>query len=247
MIKITRFEKDGQKIWKNDGIFSGCIKATSESFDLETWSENVTTHMNWIKGNSEEIVERTIGIVTKQIEAGNLVPYRVFSETPLYEGQEEDINPTTQAKLGRYSQSRLGTPEKALEMDRKFITVEVKLTAEPIKVEVSRSKVTTSSLKDDTSILLEETEVSKETIHKNYNADKNNQYFEEEKKGRLRKEEEKGYSWVKLIFFLFGLLFVLMIFFGALNGIGEVLSSIPWYLNIVLTIGGVFVIAKIIE
>ncbi|SDS18265.1 hypothetical protein SAMN05216503_2237 [Polaribacter sp. KT25b] len=37
-----------------------------------------------------------------------------------------------------------------------------------------------------------------------------------------------------------------MIFFGALNGVGEVLSSIPWYLNIVLTIGGVYVIAKII-
>lgn len=243
MIKITRFEKDGQKIWENDGIFSGCIKATSESFDLETWSENVVTHMNWIKGNTEEIVERTIDTVTKMIEDGKLVPYRVFSETPMFEGQTEDVNPTTDAKLGRYSQSRLGTPSKALEMDRKFIISALA----KVNTEVSRFRDETSSLKDDTSILLEETEVSKETIHKNYNADKNNQYFEEEKKGRLRKEEEKGYSWVKLMFFLFGLLFVLMMFFGALNGIGEVLSSIPWYLNIVLTIGGVFVIAKIIE
>jgi len=133
-MNTERFEKDGQKIWENGNIFSGCIKTTSEEFNPETGFVAETKHMNWVKGNSEEIVERTIGIVTKQLNAGNLVPYRVFSETPIYEGQEEDINPTTQAKLGRYSQSRLGTPAKALEMDRKFITVEAKVVVnkEPI-------------------------------------------------------------------------------------------------------------------
>ncbi len=242
MIKVTRIEKDGQTIWEKNGLFSGCIKTTSESFDPETGFMNVDTHMNWVKGNSEDLVERMITNVSKMIENGKLVPFRVFSLTPIYAGQEEDINPQTEAKLGRYSQSRLGTPEKALEMDRTFITPAfAKVNADAI-----RSKVATSSLKDDTS-LLKETEVYKETIHTNNNVDHYSQYFEEENKESLRKvEDEKSYSWVKSIFFLFGLLFVLMIFFGALNGVGEVLSSIPWYLNIVLTIGGVYVIAKII-
>ena len=243
MIKVTRIEKEGQNIWKKNGLFSGCIKTTSESFDPETGFMNVVTHINWVKGNSEEVVERMITSVSKMIETGKLVPYRVFSLTPIYTGQEEDINPQTQALLGRYSQSRLGTQAKALEMDRTFITP----TLAKVNVDMARSKVATSSLEDNTSMLLEETKVYKETIHKNNNVDHHNQYFEEEKKERQRKvEDEKSYSWVKSIFFLFGLLFVLMIFFGALNGVGEVLSSIPWYLNIVLTIGGVYVIAKII-
>jgi hypothetical protein len=243
MIKVTRIEKEGQNIWEKNGLFSGCIKTTSESFDSETGFMNVATHMNWVKGNSEAVVERMITSVSSMIETGKLVPFRVFSLTPIYAGQKEDINPQTNAPLGRYSQSRLGTADKALEMDRTFITPAfAKVNADAI-----RSTDATSLLKDDTSMLLEETEVYKEDIHKNNNIDHYNQYFEEEKKERLRKvEDEKSYSWVKSIFFLFGLLFVLMIFFGALNGVGEVLSSIPWYLNIVLTIGGVYVIAKII-
>lgn len=242
MIKVTRFEKDGETIWVKGSKFSGCIKTTSESFDSETGFMNVDTHINWVKGNSEEVVERTITNVSKMIETGKLVPYRVFSLTPIYAGQEEDINPQTNAPLGRYSQSRFGTPDKALEMDRTFITPAFA----KVNPDAISSTVATSSIKDDTS-LLKETEVYKETIHKNNNVDHYNQYFEEEKKERQRKvEDAKSYSWVKSIFFLFGLLFVLMIFFGALNGVGEVLSNIPWYLNIVLTIGGVYVIAKII-
>lgn len=125
-MNTERFEKDGQTIWERGDVVSGCIKTTSEAFDPETGFVAETKHMNWIKGKSEDIVERTITGVTKMIQDGELVPYRVFTEEPAYDGHEEDINPTTNAKLGRYSQSRLGTPAKALEMDRKFITVEAK-------------------------------------------------------------------------------------------------------------------------
>jgi hypothetical protein len=136
-MNTERFEKDGQTIWEKGNVVSGCIKTTSEAFDPETGFVAETKHMNWIKGNTEEIVERTITSVTKMIQDGKLVPYRVFTEEPAYDGHEEDINPTTQAKLGRYSQSRLGTPEKALEMDRKFITVEAKVAVNntPIKID----------------------------------------------------------------------------------------------------------------
>jgi len=123
-MNVERFEKDGQTIWEKNGLFSGCIKAVSETFNPESGFVNVATHMNWVKGNSEEVVERMITSVSKMIETGKLVPYRVFSLTPIFAGQEEDINPQTEAKLGRYSQSRLGTPDKALEMDRTFIEVE---------------------------------------------------------------------------------------------------------------------------
>lgn len=123
-MNVERFEKDGQTIWEKNGIFSGCIKATQETFNPENGFVSETKHMNWVKGNSEEIVERTITNVSKMIETGKLVPFRVFSLTPIYAGQEEDINPQTEVKLGRYSQSRLGTQAKALEMDRTFIEVE---------------------------------------------------------------------------------------------------------------------------
>ena len=88
MIKVTRFEKDGETIWVKDSKFSGCIKTTSESFDPETGFMNVDTHINWVKGNSEEVVERMITSVSKMIETGKLVPYRVFSLTPIYAGQD---------------------------------------------------------------------------------------------------------------------------------------------------------------
>ena len=123
-MEVTRFEKDGQKIWEKNGLFSGCIKATQETFNPENGFITETKHMNWVKGNSEEVVERMIASVSSMIETGKLVPYRVFSLTPIYAGQEEDINPQTNVPLGRYSQSRLGSPEKALEMDRTFIEVE---------------------------------------------------------------------------------------------------------------------------
>jgi len=134
-MEVTRFEKDGQKIWEKNGIFSGCIKATQETFNPETGFVNVTTHMNWVKANSEEVVERMITSVSSMIETGKLVPFRVFSLTPIYAGQEEDINPQTEVKLGRYSQSRLGTPAKALEMDRTFIEVEVPVAKVKVEAE----------------------------------------------------------------------------------------------------------------
>jgi hypothetical protein len=246
MIKVTRIEKDGQLVWEKNNRFIAVIVTTEFVMNLETLNVYEESNTLWFKAGTEERVEKMIASQTKLIEAGTLIPYRVFSETPMYEGQDQDRKVNEDGSLGeemgRYSQSKLGLPEKALTMNRTFITPAfAKVNADAIS-----STVATSSLKDDTS-LLKETEVYKETIHKNNNIDHYNQYFEEEKKERLRKvEDEKSYSWIKSIFFLFGLLFVLMIFFGALNGVGEFLSSIPWYLNIVLTIGLVYVISKII-
>tara|TARA_R110001592_G_scaffold363302_1_gene683510 strand:+ start:4442 stop:5185 length:744 start_codon:yes stop_codon:yes gene_type:complete len=246
MIKVKRIEKEGQLVWEKNNRFTAVIVTTEFVMNIETLNEYEESNTLWFKAGTEARLEKMIASQIKLIEAGTLVPFRVFSETPMYEGQEQDRKINADGSLGeeigRYSQSKLGLPEKAMIMNRTIITPAfAKVNADAIS-----STVATSSIKDDTS-LLKETEVYKETIHKNNNVDHYNQYFEEEKKERQRKvEDEKSYSWVKSIFFLFGLLFVLMIFFGALNGVGEVLSSIPWYLNIVLTIGGVYVIAKII-
>jgi hypothetical protein len=78
---------------------------------------------------------------TKLIEAGTLVPYRVFTEEPSYEGHEMDRKVNNDGSLGesmgRYSQSKLGLPAKALELNRTFVTIETKAPVNntPIKID----------------------------------------------------------------------------------------------------------------
>ncbi|SDS18291.1 hypothetical protein SAMN05216503_2238 [Polaribacter sp. KT25b] len=202
MIKITRIEKEGQLVWEKNNRFTAVIVTTEFVMNLETLNEYQESNTLWFKAGTEARLEKMVATQIKLIEAGALVPYRVFSETPMYEGQEQDRKINADGSLGeeigRYSQSKLGLPEKAMVMNRTFITPAfAKVNADAI-----RSTVATSSLKDDAPIILEETEVYKETIHKNNNVDHYNQYFEEEKKERQRKvEDEKSYSWVKSIFF----------------------------------------------
>ena len=127
-IETRRIEKDGQLVWEKNGKFSAGIVATSFVMNLETLNEYEESNTLWFKAGTEARLEKLVASQTKLIEAGTLVPYRVFSETPMYEGQEQDRKINADGSLGeemgRYSQSKLGLPEKALVMNRTFITVE---------------------------------------------------------------------------------------------------------------------------
>ena len=97
---------------------------------------------------------------------------------------------------------------------------------------------------------LQETDVSMLLVDTNAVNKTNNKYNEivREKVESFRQlENGKSYTWVKVILFLFGLLFVSMILSGAINGVSKVLSSIPWYVNLILTIGGIYVFTKLIK
>jgi hypothetical protein len=123
-MEVTRFvAEDGQSVWEKNELHSACIKSKVDTFDPKTGFVAETTHMTWVKARSVELVEKTITNVIKMLKAGTLVPYKTFSTTPMYPGQDEDINPSTGVALGRYSESQLGTPTEALEMDRKFIEI----------------------------------------------------------------------------------------------------------------------------
>jgi hypothetical protein len=90
MIKITRFVKDGQLVWEKNGRFSEGIVTTAFVMNLETLNEYEESNTLWFKAGTEERLDKMIKFQTKLIENGTLVPYRVFSETPIYDGQEQD-------------------------------------------------------------------------------------------------------------------------------------------------------------
>ena len=126
-MKAQIFEKDGQKVWTkettNGTVVSGCVEIVEESLDLVTLFAREEKSMVWIKGNSEELVNRQLNAVITNVKSGVLRPYRQFSETPFYEGQPQDINPTTNVELGRYSQVRLCPSAKHAELHRQYVVV----------------------------------------------------------------------------------------------------------------------------
>lgn len=137
-MKVIRFTtEEGQNIWEKamengSSIFSGALHVTNEIFNPMTMFVSEEKFMLWIKANSLELVEKHINAVLKQVEKGILVPYRVFSETPFYEGQPQDVHQGTGLDMNRYSDTRLGTPKQALENHRQFI--ELALVQEPAVV-----------------------------------------------------------------------------------------------------------------
>jgi len=131
-MNAKRFIKDEQSVWSRETIvngvektiYSGCVEVNEESIDMVTLFVREEKSMVWIKGNSEDVVDKTINSVISQINTGNIKPYRAFSETPFYEGQEEDINPTTEQPLGRYSQVRLCPSSQHASLHRQYVVTE---------------------------------------------------------------------------------------------------------------------------
>ena len=132
VMNAKRFSKDDQIVWSKDTIVNGqprtivsaCVEIIDEVLNPTTLFVAEEKSMVWIKGNSEELVDKTINSVIKQVNSGTIKPYRAFSETPFYEDQEEDINPTTEQPLGRFSQVRLCPADKHASLHRQFITLD---------------------------------------------------------------------------------------------------------------------------
>ena len=118
-------DKDGKSVWTSEtnDIVSMCVEVNEESLDMNTLFVREEKSLVWLKGNSVEAVTRNQDAVIASINKGLIRPYRAFSETPFYEGQEQDINPTTNAQLGRYSQVRLCPADKHTSLHRQFVTV----------------------------------------------------------------------------------------------------------------------------
>lgn len=131
-MNAKRFIKDEQSVWSKDTevngvektIYSACVEVNEESIDMVTLFVREEKSMVWIKANSEQVVDKTVNSIISQINTGVIKPYRAFSETPFYNGQEQDINPTTQVELGRYSQIRLCPAAQHTTLHRQFVTLE---------------------------------------------------------------------------------------------------------------------------
>ena len=131
-MNAKRFIKDEQSVWSKDTevngvektIYSACVEVNEESIDMVTLFVREEKSMVWIKANSEQVVDKTVNSIISQINTGVIKPYRAFSETPFYNGQEQDINPTTQVELGRYSQIRLCPAAQHTTLHRQFVNLE---------------------------------------------------------------------------------------------------------------------------
>ena len=122
-------DKDGNSVWTKETTdgrtqTSVCVETTLESIDFNTGYINEEKALMWIKGTNTETVLKQQDSVIKMINKGQVATYRAFSKTPFYEGQAEDINPTTEVALGRYSQVRLCPAEKRAELHRQYVVVE---------------------------------------------------------------------------------------------------------------------------
>ena len=129
-------DKDGKSVWtsENNDITSVCVEVNEESLDMNTLFVREEKSLVWLKGNSVEAVTRNQEAVITSINKGLIRPYRAFSETPFYDGQEQDINPSTNAVLGRYSQVRLCPADQHATLHRQFVTVAKAVVAEQPKV-----------------------------------------------------------------------------------------------------------------
>lgn len=102
---------------------SVCVEVNDEVLDLNTGYIREEKSLVWLKGMSSEVVLRQQENVIKMVNNGTLKPFRAFSKVPFYEGQAEDINPQTEAKLGRYSQVRLCPADQHASLHRQYVTV----------------------------------------------------------------------------------------------------------------------------
>jgi len=132
-------DENGQTVWTKelaDGRTqtSVCVEVMDETLDFTTGYVREEKSLVWIKGMSTEAVTRQQEAVINMVNKGQIAPYRAFSKTPFYEGQPEDINPTTEETLGRFSQVRLCPADQRPTLHRQFVVVP-EVVAEPeIKV-----------------------------------------------------------------------------------------------------------------
>jgi hypothetical protein len=131
---VKRFVKEiegsePQQIWvsaRKDGngeVVSAAMHCTEETFNPITGFIQVERFMYWVKSSTIDIVERNLKTILGQVQKGIFMPYRVFSATPLHEGHQPDVNPSTQEPMDRYSQVRLGTPDNFRALHRTYIEV----------------------------------------------------------------------------------------------------------------------------
>jgi len=102
---------------------SVCVEVNDEVLDLTTGYIREEKSLVWLKGMSSEVVLRQQDSVIKMINNGTLKPYRALSKIPFYEGQSEDINPSTEQPLGRYSQVRLCPADQHASLHRQYVNV----------------------------------------------------------------------------------------------------------------------------
>jgi len=154
---VKRLEKttDGvvQNIWEsgNGKIFSGAVHCTDEILNPVNGFVNVEKFVFWVKTKDAGLTDKHVGLLLKSIKAGKLRPYRVFSETPFYDGDEPDSKVNDDGEviesLGRYSQTRLGPPDTARRLHRTYIEVSLDTTEdsaekqEPVTVESGAESV----------------------------------------------------------------------------------------------------------
>ena len=141
-MNATKFvDKDNQSLWTKelaDGriINSVCVEVTDTTLDLETLFERTEKSLVWIKSEDQASLLKTQDSVIAQINAGVLKPYRKFSKTPFYNGQEQDVNPSTGVLLGRYSEVKLCPAAKHAELHRQYVVVEAPTVAKVEEVEI---------------------------------------------------------------------------------------------------------------
>ena len=135
-------DANNQSVWTKDledgrVQTSVCVEVNDESLDFTTGYVREEKSLVWIKGMSTESVTRQQESVVKMINSGTIKPYRAFSKTPFYEGQSEDINPSTEQPLGRFSQVRLCPADQHASLHRQYVVnaVEPTVASQP-KVEI---------------------------------------------------------------------------------------------------------------
>lgn len=121
------FAKDGITVFTSTDkkTISMCVDVNDQSLDLTNGFVREERMLFWVKGNSEESVAKNVDMLVANINKGTLRAYRAFSVAPFYTGQTVDINPQTNAPLGRYSQVRLCPANKFDELHRQFVVNEV--------------------------------------------------------------------------------------------------------------------------
>lgn len=128
-MNAKKFIKDDQTQWSNEdgSVHSAAVETSNESLDLETGFAREEKNIMWIKGNSAELVAKQVIDVVDKINKGKLATYRAFSATPFYDGQDPDINPTTEEVLvpTRYSSVKLCVAEQYNALNRQFVTPKV--------------------------------------------------------------------------------------------------------------------------
>ena len=121
-------KEDGQDVWSyetsNGETYNTVgIEVTEEGFSIVDGIPRPTIERNivWVGHNNVELLKRQQQAMIDAVNSGKLRAYRAYSDTPFYNGQEQDINPSTGEKLGRYSQARMCTPENYLSVHRQFV------------------------------------------------------------------------------------------------------------------------------